>query len=80
MRLVSAINLEIELNFSDKTVWTYDEAIDRFNEDMSNSCDDGDRKFSTSLLAQRIGDGTKAETLRRDWMAQQRQAAREARQ
>ena len=67
------------MDYSTKTDWTEDEAIDRFNEDMSNSICDGDRKFSTSLLANRLGDAERAERLRRDWMAQQRHAAREAR-
>ena len=58
---------------------TYDEAIERFNIDMSNSIDSGDRKFATKLLAQRIGDKEKAERLRRDWMEQQRQSQREMR-
>lgn len=68
------------MNFSTKTEWTDDEAIERFNDDMSNSIDYGDRKFSTKLLADRIGDAERAERLCRDWMAQQRQAAREVRQ
>jgi hypothetical protein len=55
----------------------YDTALERFNEDMSNSICDGDRKFSTKLLADRIGDAKKAECLRRDWMEQYRQAQRE---
>ena len=54
-----------------------DEAIESFNIDMSNSCDDGDRKFATGLLAKRLGDVERAERLRRDWMTQERQAARE---
>jgi len=57
----------------------FDEAIDRFHADMSNACCDGDRKLATALLAKRIGSADKAETLRRDWMAQSHQALREAR-
>jgi hypothetical protein len=68
------------MNYSTKTEWTEGEALERFNEDMSNSIDYGDRKFSTELLAKRLGDAARAERLSRDWMTQQRQAAREARQ
>jgi len=58
---------------------TYDQALERYNEDMSNSCCDGDRKFATQLLAKRIDDADKAERLRRDWMAQYRASMRELR-
>jgi hypothetical protein len=68
------------MNSATKTEWADDEAIERFNEDMSNSIDYSDRKFSTELLAKRLGDAARAERLCRDWMAQQRQAAREVRQ
>ena len=68
------------MNYAAKTEWTEDEALERFNEDMSNSIDYGDRKFSTELLAKRLHDVERAERLSRDWMAQQRHAAREARQ
>jgi hypothetical protein len=57
----------------------YDKAIDRFNEDMSNSVYDSDRKLATQWLAERIGDADKAERLRRDWMAQYWATARESR-
>jgi hypothetical protein len=67
------------MNYSTKTEWTEDEAIERFNEDMSNSIDYGDRKFSTELLAKRLGDSERAERMCHDWMAQQRQVAREVR-
>lgn len=67
------------MNASTKTDWTYDEAIERFNEDMSNAIDYGDRKFATSLLATRIADTERADRLSRDWVAQQRQTAREVR-
>lgn len=49
---------------------TYDEAIERFHADMSNSLYDADRQQATAWLADRIGDADKAERLRRDWMAQ----------
>lgn len=49
---------------------TYDEAIERFHADMSNSVYDEDRKQSTAWLAERIGDADKAARLYRDWMAQ----------
>lgn len=55
----------------------YDKAIELFNQDMSNSCCDGDRKQATQWLADRIGDADKAERLRRDWMAQYRASMRE---
>jgi hypothetical protein len=59
------------------TTFTYDQAVERFNEDMSNSICDGDRKNSTKWLAERINDAERAERLRRDWMVQFRQSMRE---
>jgi hypothetical protein len=59
------------------TDFTYDQAVERFNEDMSNSICDGDRKNSTQWLAERISDTECAERLRRDWMIQFRQTLRE---
>jgi hypothetical protein len=56
---------------------TYDQALEQFNDDMSNSCCDGDRKFATQLLAKRIDDADKAERLRRDWMSQYRASMRD---
>lgn len=56
---------------------TYDEALERFNEDMSNSICDGDRKQATQWLAERIGDADKAEQFRRDWMTQYRDSMRQ---
>ena len=56
---------------------TYDQALERFNEDMSNSCCDGDRELATQLLAKRIDDAGKAERLRRDWMTQYRASMRD---
>lgn len=58
---------------------THQEAIDRFNEDMSNSIYDSDRKMATQWLSERIGDADKAERLRRDWMEQYRASMRELR-
>lgn len=55
----------------------YDKALERFNEDMSNSIYDEDRKMATKWLADRIGDPEKAERWRRDWMAQYRASMRE---
>jgi len=57
--------------------FTYDQAVERFNEDMSNSICDGDRKMATQWLAERINDAERAERLRRDWMVQFRQSMRE---
>ena len=62
---------------NDMTTFTYDQAVERFNEDMSNSICDGDRKNSTKWLAERINDTERAERLRRDWMIQFRQSMRE---
>ena len=59
------------------TTYTYDQAVEKFNEDMSNSICDGDRKMSTQWLAKRINDTNRAEVLRRDWMIQFRQSMRE---
>jgi hypothetical protein len=59
------------------TNFTYDQAVERFNEDMSNSICDGDRKMATQWLAERINDTDRAERLRRDWMIQYRQSMRE---
>lgn len=59
---------------------TRDEAIDQFNERMSNSCTAADREHATRLLAQRLCSMADARRLCRDWMAQQRAAAKEARQ
>jgi len=55
----------------------YDQALERFNEDMSNALCDGDRKLATQWLAERIGDVDKAERMRRDWTAQYRASMRE---
>ncbi len=41
-------------NFANKIEWTEDEAIERFNEDMSNSICDGDRKMATRWFTQRL--------------------------
>ena len=59
---------------------TRDEAIEQFNEDMSNACTDADRKQATWALAERLCSMAEAQRLCRDWMAQQDQAAREVRQ
>ena len=59
------------------TNFTYDQSVERFNEDMSNSICDGDRNWSTKWLAERINDMDRAERLRRDWMIQFRQSMRE---
>ena len=55
----------------------YDQALERFNEDMSNAICDGDRKQAMQWLAERIGDAEKAERMRRDWMAQFRASMKE---
>jgi hypothetical protein len=65
------------LGASNMTTFTYDQAVERFNEDMSNSICDSDRKNSTKWLAERINDAERAERLRRDWMMQFRQSMRE---
>jgi hypothetical protein len=59
---------------------TRDQAIDQFNEDMSNACTKADRDEATSALAGRINSMADAQRLCGDWLAQQQQAAREARQ
>ena len=59
------------------TTFTYDQAVERFNEDMSNSICDGDRKMATKWLAERINNTDRAEVLCRDWMIQYRQSMRE---
>ena len=56
------------------TNFTYDQAVERFNEDMSNSICDDDRKMATTWLAERINNTDRAERLRRDWMIQYRQS------
>lgn len=61
------------------TTFTYDQAVERFNEDMSNSICDGDRKMATTWLAERINNTDRAEVLRRDWMIQYRQSMRQLR-
>ena len=48
---------------------TYEQALEMFHVDMSNSICDGDRKLATQWLAERIGDAEQAEMLRRAWMA-----------
>lgn len=58
---------------------TYDEALERFNEEMSNACCASDRKQATKQLAKIIGDAAKAERLRRDWMDQYRATNQEMR-
>lgn len=57
-----------------------DAAIEQFNEDMSNACTAADREEATRLLAGRLCSMADAQRLARDWMAQQREAAREVRQ
>jgi carboxypeptidase C (cathepsin A) len=59
---------------------TREEAIEQFNERMSNACTQADRDEATRLLAGRLCSMADAQRLCRDWMAQQDQAAREARQ
>lgn len=49
-----------------------DDAIDAFNRDMSNASNDADRTAATATLAQRLGNRTRAERLRADWMMQNR--------
>lgn len=56
-----------------------DEAIEQFNEDMSNACTTDDREHAVNFLATKVGH-IAATRLFNDWMAQQEQAAREARQ
>lgn len=55
-----------------------DEAIEQFNEDMSNACTLTDCVHATERLAVKVGK-IAAARLYNDWMAQQNQAAREAR-
>jgi hypothetical protein len=64
---------------NEMTTFTYDQAVERFNEDMSNSICDGDRKMATTWLAERINNTDRAEVLRRDWMIQYRQSMRQLR-
>ena len=68
------------MNQATQAEQTRDEAIEQFNERMSNACTAADREHATLLLAQRLCSMTDAQRLCRDWMAQQEQAAREARQ
>ena len=56
-----------------------DEAIEQFNERMSNACGQADRDRATKLLAQSLGSAAAAQRLRQDWMAQQKAAAQECR-
>lgn len=56
-----------------------DAAIEQFNDDMSNACGSFDRLLAEAKLSERIGSATEAHQLSRDWMVQQRQAAREFR-
>ena len=65
------------MNRSTQAEQARDEAIEQFNEEMSNACDNFDRLLAETKLSERIGSATEAHQLRRDWMAQQRQAARE---
>lgn len=57
---------------------TYDEALDRFNDEMSNAVTDKDRTDATTDLAIRIGDAHKAESLRDAWMQQYNESLRES--
>jgi len=64
------------------TTFTYDQAVERFNEDMSKPNSSCSRKRGPSWpisreLAERINDAQRAERLRRDWMVQFRQFMRE---
>ena len=59
---------------------TRDEAIEQFNERMSNACTDADRAEATRLLAGRLCSMADALRLGQDWHAQQGQGTREARQ
>ncbi len=68
------------MNTTTQAEQTRDEAIEQFNERMSNACTQADRDHATRLLAQRLCSMADAQRLCRDWMAQQDQAAREARQ
>ena len=59
---------------------TRDEAIEQFNERMSNACTKADRDEAVRLLAGRLCSMADAMRLHEAWMAQQHQAAREMRQ
>lgn len=65
------------MNAATQAEQTRDEAIDQFNERMSNACTAADRAEATRLLAGRLCSMADAQRLCRDWMAQQQQAARE---
>lgn len=41
-------------NYVAQTEWTEDQAIERFNDDMSNATDSGDRKLAAHWLAHRL--------------------------
>lgn len=53
---------------------TRDEAIEQFNERMSNAITAADREEATRLLAGRLCSMADAQRLCRDWMAQQQTA------
>jgi hypothetical protein len=69
-----------QANQTNQAEQTRDEAIEQFNDRMSNACTQADRDEATRLLAGRLCSMADAQRLCRDWMTQQRQAAREAQQ
>lgn len=67
------------MNQATQAEQTRDEAIEQFNERMSNACTDADRAEATRLLAGRLCSMADALRLCQDWYSQQEQAAREVR-
>jgi len=65
-----AVRNRMDLTNSTPAELAEDDAIERFHRDMSNSICDGDRKWATKWLAERINDPVRAERMRRDWMLQ----------
>lgn len=58
------------MNQATQAEQTRDEAIEQFNENMSNACTDADRAEATRLLAGRLCSMADAQRLCQDWYAQ----------
>ena len=64
---------------SPSNILTADEAIECFNEDMSNAVTTAQRDQATRILGRRLGDHERAQDCRDAWMGQHNATEREIR-
>jgi hypothetical protein len=68
------------MNQSTQAEQARDDAIDQFNDEMSNACTNSDRSAALLRLAHMLGNGPEAGRLFTAWMLQHDQSLREVRQ